>query len=106
MKKTTHKQSNTTFRMSWTTYVYLRDLIDKGRDALHRDFLIAHTFIPPQSPKDIRKGLVSARQIATEIFREKDLEFVNMLKELRHSAEASHKDNPNEKMKKFWIVEE
>ncbi len=92
-------------RMTWPTYVYLRDLIMKGRDSLHHDFLTAHEFIPPQSNKDMRKGLVSARQTATDIFREKDLVFGKMLEELRHSAEASHKDNPNVEMRKFWGLE-
>ena len=92
--------------MSYHTYVYLRDLIVRGREMLHHDFISAHDFIPPQSAKDIRNGLVSGRQIANDIFREKDLVFSGMLKELHAAAKASNANNPSEGMRKFWGIEE
>jgi hypothetical protein len=65
------KKEEKSIRMSWPNYAYIRDLIERQRELLHQGFQASLDFIPQQSIKDIRRGLVSARDTAHQLFQNK-----------------------------------
>lgn len=80
--------------MSYDAYAYLRGLVEEDQARLERDYRTTFSFI--------KSG--PAKQYAHRVFSERYAEMERMKKQLLDVSKESHRDNPNEEMRKFWEV--
>ena len=85
--------------MDYDTFAYLRDLLDAQSQKLEQDFRTACRFIPEEVYKPKQK---SGIEKAHQIYSKEEARLHQMQSQLKAAAIASHKDNPNLEVRKFW----
>lgn len=102
-KKTQVTTTSEPLRMSFDSYLYLKNLIAFEMQKLEKDFQTAINFIPNEGYKYGRKtGLDKAHEIFMTAYHKLSM----MKEELAAAAAATYKDHPNPEMRKFWGVKE
>lgn len=85
--------------MKYDTYNYLKNLLEKQKSILEKDFQTACSFI---STSSWGNGIDEAHKV----FSERLHNIERMKQELHDAAAATYKNHPNPEMRKFWGLTE
>lgn len=96
-------KAETTIRMPYDTYAYLRSLIEDQQKKLEKEFQTACGYIPSESAWGNKE---TGRDKAHKIFSKSSSQLDRMKKELTAAAASTYKDHPNTEMRKFWGLNE
>ena len=88
--------------MPYESYALLRSLVELRQEKLAEDFRSACNYIPSETPK---KGGPSGIDKAHKIFSAENAILNRVKEDLHQAAQATYKDHPNLKMRKFWGIE-
>ena len=82
--------------MSYETYVFLVDLLEKEGNKLHAEYCIARDMFYGKS-----SCLLEAKEEIWKTYTQKRAQNVQRIKELRYAAAMSHSEGTKE-MKEYW----
>jgi hypothetical protein len=91
----------TQIRMSYNTYVYLRNHLELMEKKIHGDYIIAIEHIKSLEPWKLRE---KANDAAWEHFNTGVKQLIEMKDELFVAAQSTYKDHPRKEMREFWLL--
>jgi len=91
----------TTARMSYESYAYIKSLLDKQIENLEKEFQIACNYVSSEYYTDGSNG----HDRAYKVFQKEFQRLKRMKNELADAVKSQYKDHPKQEMRQFWGIE-